>query len=470
MITPINEILDLVQRNEISKALQKCQELVAKIPADANAQHLLGMIYIKFGNIELAISHLQEAIRLNPNNSEAYNNLAGVYYRQGRIELAILLYEKSIRRYPGSWEAHYNLGNCYIKQNMVLQAIEQYQAALILQPTHTNSKLNLAMALVNINNYATALPLLIEAATMDKQNSELQGHLATAYLELGHSEQALQQYQVALELDPNRMEWHHNLAVLYLRAQQTSQAKQHFMHALELQPKNSIAQHMLAALNVKPITSAPPQEYIKSLFDQYAEYYNTHVTDTLKYQVPQLLRNAISIFITPTTSQKSILDLGCGTGLCGIYFRDFARFLVGIDLSTSMLAQAKSLGAYDALCCGNILESIPGLNQNYFELIIAADVFVYIGDLQLIFELIKSSLQPNGQIAFTVEDQNINYTFILQTTGRYAHSQQYIQELTAKYGFIIEINDPITPRIQNDTSIAGRLYVIRKCINDLPSN
>jgi len=470
MITSISEIIDLVRRNEISMALQQCQELVAKTPADANAQHLLGMIYLRSGNPELAIRHLQEAIRLDPNNAEAYNNLASIYYKQGSIALAIPLYEKSIRRYPGSWEAHYNLGNCYIKKDMVLQAIEQYQAVLTLQPQHTNAKLNLAMALVSINDYATALPLLIATAALDKQNGELQGHLATAYLELGNSEQALQQYQIALELDPDRAEWHHNLAVLYLRAQQTEPAKQHFKRTIELQPDNSIAQHMLAALSAVPTAKAPLQEYVASLFDQYAGYYNKHVTDTLKYKVPQLLRQAMSKFITATTPQKSILDLGCGTGLCGIYFRDLARFLVGIDLSISMLNQAKTLDGYDGLCCGNILEAIPGLNQHCFELIIAADVFVYIGDLDLIFTMINSALQNNGQLAFTIEEQDINDTFTLQTTGRYAHSRPYIDALATKHGFTIETDDPIVPRLQNETPITGRLYVMRKLTTDLPSN
>lgn len=470
MTTSIPEIVDLVRRNEIAMALQQCLELVAKTPADANAQHLLGMIYRKSGNLELATRHLQEAIRLDPNNAEAYNNLASIYYKQGSIALAIPLYEKSIRRYPGSWEAHYNLGNCYIKKDMVLQAIEQYQAVLTLQPKHPNAKLNLAMALVSINDYTQALPLLIETAALDKQNGELQGHLATAYLELGQSEQALQQYQIALELDPNRAEWHHNLAVLYLRAQQIELAKQHFIRAMDLKPDNSIAQHMLASLNAAPATNAPPQEYVTSLFEQYAGYYNKHVTSTLQYKVPQLLRNAMSKFINATTLQKSILDLGCGTGLCGVYFRDLARFLVGIDLSTSMLAQAKSLSGYDALCCGNILETIPGLNQEYFELIIAADVFVYIGDLDLIFVMIKSALQNNGQLAFTIEEQSTNTTFTLQTTGRYAHSKNYIEALTRKHGFIIEVDDAIVPRIQNETPIAGRLYILRKLVNDLPLN
>ncbi len=458
----ISEILDLVRRNEIDTALQHCRELVAKTPADANAQHLLGMIYLRIGNLELATRHLQEAISLDPNNSEAYNNLANIYYKQGNIKLAIPLYERSIRRYPGSWEAHYNLGNCYIKKDMVLQAIEQYQAVLTLQPQHLNSKLNLAMSLVSLNDYVNALPLLIETAALDPQNGELQGHLATAYLELGQSAQALQQYQISLELDPDRPEWHHNLAVLYLRSQQTEQAKQHFMRAIELQPDNSIAQHMLAALNVTPATNAPPQEYVESLFDQYAGYYNKHVTSSLQYKVPQLLRNAMSKFITPTTPQKAILDLGCGTGLCGIYFRDLAVFLVGIDLSMSMLAQAKTLNGYDALCCGNILETIPGLNQQIFELIIAADVLVYIGDLDLIFKMMHSALQNNGQLAFTIEEQNINSSFTLQTTGRYAHSKQYIESLAGKYGFSIETDDSIVPRLQNEMPIAGRLYILRK--------
>lgn len=498
-MTTIQDILALLKNNAVQVALDKCLSMVNNNPADADAQHLLGLIYAKLGNInsaithfkiaikldprqaiyhnnlsnayklsnnlELAIRHINEALYLAPNNAESFNNLGSLYYTQGEIKRAILQFEKAIRLNPVSWEAHYNLANCYIKQDMVLQAISHYQTAIKLNPLHRDASLNLAMSYVVIKDYAAALPLLIEAANNNPKHAELQGHLAETYLNLGQTDNALQQYIKAVALEQNRPAWQHNLAVLYLRSEQTELAKQHFEIALKLQPDNHTAQHMLASLNASNTTKAAPSAYVKLLFDQYASYYNQHVTKTLQYAVPQLLRQAIGKFITNTTKQQYILDLGCGTGLCGIYFRDVARYLLGVDLSPTMLIEANKLGAYDALCCCNILELIPGLNRQCFEIVLAADVFVYIGDLDIIFSQLVSIIKADGLLLFTVEEQTANSTYTLQATGRYAHAQEYISNLAKLYGFTIETNDPITPRMHNEQPIAGRLYVLRTLSN-----
>jgi predicted TPR repeat methyltransferase len=490
----LQETLDLLESNQLDQSLRKCLDIVAVHPQDANAQHLLGLIYAKLrqiplaitcfskaitldptqsiyhnnisnaykliNNLQLAILHLHEALRLSPNNAESYNNLGSLYYTIGNIKQAIPQFEKAIRLNPNSWEAHYNLANCHIKLDSVLQAIAHYESTLKLNPQHSNAKLNLAMTLVSIKDYDKALRFLKEASDNNPHHSELQGHLATAYLELGDSAAAITQYAKALELDPNRSEWQHNMAVLQLRNQQPDLAKQHFNSAIKLQPDNPIAQHMLAALNETPALDAPPAEYVASLFDQYASYYNKHMTQTLKYEVPKLLRHEISAFIDLFTKQQHVLDLGCGTGLCGIYFRDLARFFVGVDLSMQMLEHAKALGAYDALCCCNILETIPGMNQESFELILAADVFVYLGALDKIFALVASAIKPQGLFTFTIEEHESTEKFVLKNTGRYSHSQQYVSNLAEQYNFKILSNKAITPRIQNDTPIVGRLYVL----------
>lgn len=489
-------ILAYLEQNELDKALYECLKLVESNPTDADAQHLLGLIYAKMhnfqdsikhfaqaiqldpqqslyhnnisnaykrsGNLEAAIRHLNEALILDPNNAESYNNLGGINYTLGNIKLAIPQFEKAIRLNPNIWEAHYNLANCLVKQDMLQQAITHYQTVLKLNPNHANAKLNLTMTLIGVNDYASALPALEEIAASNPEHIELQGHLADAYLTLGQTDNALNQYIKATTLDPNRPEWQHNLAVLYLRTRQYELAKQHFAITLKLNPKNQTAIYMLDALNGNVDIKAAPEEYIQKLFDQYAHYYTQHMTKVLNYNVPQLLRQAISATITNATKQKRILDLGCGTGLCGIYFRDLANFLVGVDLSSEMLAEAKKLGAYDALCCCNILQTIPGLNLEYFDLILAADVFIYIGDLEQLFTMLQSTLVKGGHIAFSIEEQADGSDFILQTSGRYAHSVEYIRRISNNYGFKIFSDTAITPRTSEHIPVNGRLFVLEK--------
>jgi predicted TPR repeat methyltransferase len=491
------EILALIDSNELPAALVKCQHMITINPHDPDFPHLQGLIfakmgkmseavksfsqalkldpkqaifhnnisnaYKKIGNLEQAERHLNEALLLSPNNAESYNNLGSLYYTQGRIQQALPLFEKAIRLNPNSWEAHYNLANCYIRTEMVLQAISHYQTVLKLNQNHGNAKLNLAMSFVSIKDYTSALPFLIEAATNNPQHAELQGHLAEAYLDLGKSTEAIEQYNKALALEPTRAEWQHNLAVLYLREKQYNLAKQHFINSLNINPDNHTAAHMLAALdNNTSAESAAPAAYVSDLFDQYASYYNQHLTTKLQYKVPQLLRQTMSKYLTDASKQQNILDLGCGTGMCGVYFRDMANFMFGVDLSKEMLAQAKALGAYDGLCRCNILQTIPGYNLNIFDLVLAADVFVYIGDLKPLFSMILTTLKEHAKLAFTIEELASQDDFSLQSTGRYAHSKKYISELCNELGFSISTMDTIVLREQDGKAIPGILYVLSK--------
>ncbi len=492
----ISAVLQLLEQGALKPALDQCLVLIQQNPEDADAQHLLGLLYAKTGEIykaidhfkkainldprqatyhnnisnaykiigdaDLAMRHLHTSLQLDPNHAESFNNLGSLYYTKGAIKDAQLYFEKAIRLNPASYEAHYNLANCYIKQDMVLQAITHYQAVLRLNATHSHARLNLAMSYVLVHDYTQALPLLEEAVQNDPQNAELQGHLAEAFLNLGNTEAALEQYKRAIALDPDRPAWQHNLGVLYLRAKQTDLAKQHLQIAVQLQPDNSTAQHMLAALESKQDIKNAPAEYVKLLFDQYAGYYNQHMQKELQYNVPQFMRQAINKFVTEHTTQQYILDLGCGTGLCGIYFRDLARFAVGVDISPAMLVEAKNLGAYDALCCCNILETIPGMQQEYFDIILAADVLVYIGELERMFEIVVSALKPSALFAFTIEVQDQNTSFILQPSGRFAHALNYIRNLAAMYNLQIEISESIIPRRQEGQPISGHLFVLRK--------
>lgn len=404
------------------------------------------------------LARIYEALRLDPNNGQLYNNLGCIYYRQGQIGEAISTFEKAIRLDPANFEAHYNLGNCYVKQDMLEQAISHYLATLKLDPGHVNAQLNLAMVYVSLKQYANALPYLEPAAQRDPNFTELQGHLAEAYLDLGKSAQAIKQFELATQLDPTRAAWQHNLAVLYLRERKLPQAAARFKQALALDPSNVTAQHMLNALQNVEVKNAPTA-YVKDLFDQYANYYNKHVTQSLEYKVPGLLRQAIGPYVPLNNPEIKVLDLGCGTGLCGIYFRDLARVLVGVDVSMPMLEHAQSSTAYDALCCGDINQLILG--HEYFDIIIAADVLGYIGDLKTIFANVSTALKPRGLFAFTVEDY-AGTNFVLQTSGRFAHAKDYIQTLMHDYNFNILQADNVTLRKDQQQNIEGTLYVVQK--------
>lgn len=425
-------------------------------------------------NIDLAITSLHQQLRDNPYNSELYNNLASVYYRINNIDEAIHNYQKSLQLNPHNWQAHYNLANCYTKKNFVPNAINHYKCSLELHPDNINAIQNLGMLLVSIGEFQNAIAYLEQAyhkETSNQTNIEFINYLSTCYINTGNTSKATELLENACNLYTNNTNnldiietkgtIHHNLAILYLNSSEHIKAKQHFEIALTINPNNQTAKHMLTALQQKTTAQAPP-EYIANLFDQYANYYNKHLRETLQYKLPEKFRELYAKY-NKTNAVQNTLDVGCGTGLCGIYFRDSTVNLIGVDLSKNMLLQAKSLDAYDLLIQANIQKNNI-FQINYFDTIIAADVLPYMGDLEQFFSNITNILKYNCNFIFNIESTNLNQNnlFKLQPTGRYTHSEKYIHLLIEKFNLtIIEISTE-TIRLQNNQPTIGTVFFVKK--------
>lgn len=59
------------------------------------------------------------------------------------------------------------------------------------------------------------------------------------------------------------------------------------------------------------VPATAPAEYVRSLFDQYAERFEADLQGRLAYQAPQLLRAAIEPLVEGRSGTLDILDIGC---------------------------------------------------------------------------------------------------------------------------------------------------------------
>jgi predicted TPR repeat methyltransferase len=128
------------------------------------------------------------------------------------------------------------------------------------------------------------------------------------------------------------------------------------------------------------------------------------------------------------------LDLGCGTGLAGEALRGDVVALSGIDLSPAMIAQARRKGLYDELVAAEALDYLTASSERRFDLVIAADVFVYMGDLTAILARAARVMRPRGLLAFTVET-HAGSGVVLGEKLRFAHSPEYVRGVVAGSGF-----------------------------------
>lgn len=205
-------------------------------------------------------------------------------------------------------------------------------------------------------------------------------------------------------------------------------------------------------------TAKAPASYVRALFDDYAERFDQHLMVDLAYAAPNRVRNIVGQCLDRVV--PIAVDLGCGTGICGPLFRSITEHLIGVDLSPAMLEIARKRKIYDVLIEADIVRYLRG-RQGEFDLCVAADVLVYLGDLRPLLTAVAVALRPDGYLAFTVES-TLERDWVLQRTGRYAHNREYLQLLAQQCGFQVEALERATLRTQRDEPVMGDVWLLRR--------
>jgi len=232
-----------------------------------------------------------------------------------------------------------------------------------------------------------------------------------------------------------------------------------FVRALELQPGDPFGAGLRLARLAGAAPDAAPPAYIRGLFDDYADRFETALTERLDYRAPALLRKALDPLL-PAGEQLRVLDLGCGTGLAGDAFADLSSRLVGLDLSPAMLAKAGRKGIYQALHEAEAVRFLEAAEER-FDLVLAADVLVYLGVLGPVFSGARRVLAPGGLLAFTVEALE-SEGFALGACLRYRHSRPYIEGQLAAARLDSRLIEPATLRLEGGEPVAGLVCVARR--------
>ncbi len=181
-------------------------------------------------------------------------------------------------------------------------------------------------------------------------------------------------------------------------------------------------------------------DYVRSVFDQYASKFDEALA-ALSYSAPQMLLEAVSSVCGERDRPMqfgTMLDLGCGTGLSGEAFRPFVEWMEGVDLSPGMIEQARRKNLYDRLDTGDLTECLDTHSRAdaRFNLIVAADVFVYCADLTLIATMAADLLAEDGLFAFTVETHE-GGGVVLGPKLRYAHGERHVREALEAAGLTV---------------------------------
>lgn len=351
--------------------------------------------------------------------------------------------------------AFFHQGVAAYEAGRLEQAERDFAAALALAPGRPSVLTNLGAVRLKLGRLQEALDLLEEALAAEPDNLEAVSHAAVASAELGRIDRAVVLFQRAVALDPARpMVWT-QLGQALKEAGRATEAAAAFREALARGGDASLNAFYLAALTGEAAPRNAPRAYVEALFDNYAAAFDQHLVAGLGYDAPNRLLRPLA---DEGVQVRHALDLGCGTGLCGPLLRPLAQRVTGVDLSQAMLDRARATGAYDELVQADAAAFLAGTGDRH-DLVVAADVFIYIGALDEVFAGVAARMQPGGLFLFSVEEPaHDEPELALRVSLRYAHAEPYVRRLADAHGFTVEALARAPVRQDQQVAIPG-LYV-----------
>ncbi len=424
---------------------------------DASSFNNLGLLYYQQNKLDQAERSFQQALALEPGYLAAMYNLALSYQAMGNTEQAIACLLGLLAADSTYTQAHFLLAKLALSGGDSDKASQYFYQVASLHPDNVEVLHSIAATLLEANQYQLAKPYYETIASLQNEDHLAHYNLGVIAEQCHDNQAAINYYQAALALNQDHFASLNNLGVTLLAEQKVGEAKRYFEKALALQSDNESICYTLAALSGDQTVARSPNTYIAKLFDQYAANFDDHLAKGLDYRVPGLLLAAVEAHLT---KPAVILDLGCGTGLAGETFKSKASHLVGVDLSAKMLAIAEKKQIYQALIESELTAYLGDSIERY-DLILAADVLVYFGELEPLFREVKARLAEGGLFAFSVESLE-GEAYTLTQSGRFAHSLYYLNQLANKLNLKVLFSKQAITRTQNNKPVYGDIVVLKK--------
>jgi predicted TPR repeat methyltransferase len=330
------------------------------------------------------------------------------------------------------------------------QAARELRALLAAGRGGALARITLVTALIGSGDVEGALAEAREAVSLNPGLPGALVALGRALLAAENLPAAIAELQRALRLDPGHDEARFLAGRAWAQAGEAEKALAVFdqldagMPGLEAW--RAKAEAMRSAARSDP-------GYVRHLFDQFSADYDRRMRTELSYAAPEIL-GELADLVLPGRRELAVLDLGCGTGLAGGVFRARSRRLDGIDLSPAMVEKARAKNLYDHLAVGDIETGLAGPTYDLsYDLVIAADTLVYLGDLLPLMRAVRAHLAGDGYFLFTVE--TAEQGFSLGPKRRWRHSEAYLRRLAGEAGFLVAGLVAASPRREKGEPVAG---------------
>ncbi len=404
--------ISLLQRQsgQTASALESAQ-LAYNLQQDEETALLVGELYLEQQQPDRAEPYFRRVLLFNPKSVGALINLAN---REPDPETAEKMYKQALDLSPQNIDAHINYADLLYRQKRLHEALEEYRQAVILDP----------------------------------EKPEVSNNLGIIQKDFGEYEEALGLFFNALLHQPDRKEYALNIAetLMLLYEKAPEEAQKIARNWLKKTPNNIFARRLNEIFDHTDGESG--KEYVQKLFDLFADNYE-EVMQRLDYRLPQIIADKLGPL------EGHIIDLGCGTGLTGVALKNPRNSLTGIDISPAMLEKARQKKIYDRLEEADITDYCRRLPAA--DMVVAADVFGYLGALDEIIPLIF----PRN-FCFSIAADDTTESWRLMPNGRFRHNPAYVKKLLQKAGYSNITELPAVLRHENGEDVNGFVFIAKE--------
>jgi predicted TPR repeat methyltransferase len=365
------------------------------------------------------------------------------------------------------YTANYNTAGIYFEMKNYNTAYFYVKKILQYYTTSEEAKMLLVDICMELEKYEEAKENILELLENNRQDYRLWNLLSQIYQYLKEYDKSLESGWKAISIsrgeDSQQINFGYLIYEIAIESPETD-VKAYAKKWLEIFPDNPITLHMGNAMINAVSISQIDSRFVREIFDVFAEDFES-VLHGLDYSVPSIMSDYLdSLSNNAKLKKMRILDAGCGTGLCGQYLKKYAKFfgLDGVDISEKMLQIAHAKKIYNHLYNHEVSDFLYN-NKNRYDLINAADVYTYFGDLNRLFYLLQRSLKKGGRIIFSITENNINDNdYFLYISGRFVHKREYVEAILQKNGFFVEKINRFHLRNEGENKVYGWVIMALK--------
>ncbi len=212
----IQQALLLRRQGRLDEAERICASILAAIPGETNALHLLGLLRSQQGRNAEAPRLIGAALRAAPGSADVLNNYGFVLAALRRHEEALAYFEQALHRNAGHVNALVNRADALARLKRDAEALAAYDDVRAREPDHLHALNESGALCMRLGRPAAALATNARAAALAPGAPELHINKGTALRALARYDEALASFAAAAALDPVRAEAHYNAALVRL--------------------------------------------------------------------------------------------------------------------------------------------------------------------------------------------------------------------------------------------------------------